>query len=378
MDKTLIIAAIALLLSACGSGSGNSGKSAKDEPAVYKTIIAQPADRTLETAYSATLEGLQLVEIRPQVSGTIKSIRFNEGDKIRKGQPLFILDQVPYKAAVEAAEANLGSAKSKLATSKLTLESNRMLYERGVISEYEYQTARNACAEAEAACKQAEASLATARNNLSYTVVTSPVDGAAGMIPYRVGSLVGSSISTPLVTVSDDSRMYAYFSMNENSILDLVSTYGSQERFIAESPSVRMLMSNGQEYSLTGRIDAVSGIVEQGTGAVRVRAVFDNASRLLRSGASATILIPTEVRDCIVIPQAATYEIQEKVFVYKVVDGKATSSEIKVGKLNDGSEYVVLSGMEAGDEIIAEGAGLIREGTKVASTSPAGDKEGAR
>lgn len=362
MKKNIWILSAALAVSAaCGQ---NQQK--EKEPAHYKTLSVTLSDQTLESKYAATLEGQQLVEIRPQVSGTITKICFNEGDKVHKGQTLFILDQIPYQAAVEVADANVKSAEAQLATAKLTAESNRMLFEKEVISAYELQTSQNALAAAEAAYAQAKAQVTTAHNNLSYTVVKSPVDGVAGMIPYRVGALVSSSISSPLVTVSDDSSIHAYFSLNENQILDYMQQYGSQDKFLEGMPGVALLMSNGERYPRTGRIDAVSGIIDQSTGAVRMRARFPNAEHILRSGGSATVVIPTERKNCIVIPQTATFEIQEKVFVYKVVDGVTKSTAVKVFRLNDGTSYVVENGLEKGDVIIAEGAGLVKEGTPVA------------
>lgn len=363
----ILAALAALTLPACKQGGKEAGKA----PAHYRTVTVALSDQTLETKYAATLEGQQLVEIRPQVSGTITQICFNEGDKVSKGQTLFILDQVPYKAAVEVADANVKSAEAKLRTAKLTADSNKELFEQDVISGYELQTAQNALAEAQASYAQAKAQMTTAHNNLSYTVVKSPVNGVASMTSYRVGALVSSSIASPLVTVSDDSHMYVYFSLSENQILDLMSQYGSQEKFLAGMPDVSLQLSNGRRYEQKGRIDAVSGVIDQSTGSVRVRARFPNPSRILRSGASATLIIPISRKGCIAIPQTATFEIQEKVFVYKVVNGKAESFEIKVLALNNGTDYIVESGLEVGDVIVAEGAGLIREGTLISTKEDA-------
>lgn len=360
MRKAFLALSIVLIASACGEK-----KVSQEKPALYKTIVVTPGSQVIETRYAASLEGSQVVEIRPQVSGTITEICFEEGDVVRKGQTLFILDQVPYQAALAVAEANLKSAEAQLDNAKLTEESNQMLYDRGVISIYELRTAQNSLAAAEAAYMQAQAQLLTANNDLSYTVVKSPADGVTGMISYRVGALVSSSITTPMVTVSSDDDVFAYFSLNENQILDLTRQYRTQERLMAEMPEVSLVMSNGERYNIKGRIDAASGIVDSGTGAVRMRARFANPQHLLKSGGSATVIIPTELENRIVIPQTATYEIQEKTFAYKVVDGRAVSVELEVFRLNNGIEFVVESGLEEGDVIVAEGAGLLREGTLI-------------
>lgn len=331
----------------------------------YKTLTVTTTNQTLQTTYPATLRGRQSVEVRPQVSGTITRICINEGDMVRRGQVLFIIDQIPYKAALETALANVKSAEAQLQTAKLTADSKEELFKEKVVSDFDRQTARNQLLESEAALAQAKAEETNARNNLSYTEVKSPVDGVASMIPYRVGALVDSNISEPLVTVSDDAEIYAYFSMAESQMLDLIQQYGSLEEACRKMPTVSLNMSNGKAYQETGRIDAISGTVDTGTGGVTLRAVFPNDSHLLRNGGSGTIFVPTEHKDCITIPQSATYELQNRVFTWKIVDGKTQSAPITVYKYNDGQSYIVLSGLQTGDVIIAEGAGLMREGTVV-------------
>ncbi len=331
----------------------------------YKTLTVEKSDRILENEYTASVQGRQFVEIRPQVSGIITDICINEGDAVKKGQTLFIIDQVPYKAALETAVANVKSAESQLATAKLDAESREELYKANVVSEYDLQTARNTLAAAEAALAQAKAEEINARNSLSYTEVKSPVDGSASMIPYRVGALVSSSIAQPLVTVSDDAQVYIYFSMSENQIIDLIQHYGSLRKAIEQMPEIEFRLSNGTLYGHAGRVDAISGTVDASTGAVSLRATFDNPEKLLRNGGNGTVIVPTALTDCIVIPQSSTYEIQDKKFVYKVIDGKTESFPIEVFRLNNGTEYVVESGLEVGDIIIAEGAGLLRDGIAV-------------
>lgn len=345
---------------------------------IYKTMVVEAADRTLTTGYAATISGCQTVEIRPQVSGMITDILINEGDFVSKGQVLFIIDQTPYKAAYEIAQANVKSAEAGLSTAQLILDSNKELYEQGVVSEFELMTARNALVESEARLALARAEEINATNNLSYTEVRSPVDGVASMIPYRVGALVSSSIATPLVTVADDSEVYAYFSMAENTMLDLIQAYGSLKEAIRLMPEVELVMSNGKTYPRKGRINAVSGTISATTGAVSLRATFPNRSRLLRDGGSGKVVIPTVMKNSIVIPQSATYELQERIFVYKVIDGKAVSAAITVLPQNNGVEYIVESGLEVGDVIIAEGAGLVREGATIKTEADVAAEEAAK
>lgn len=331
----------------------------------YKLMTVTLSNRSLSNEYSAAMSGKQSVEIRPQVSGMLTEVRIVEGAPVKKGQTLFIIDQAPYKAALQTALANVESAKASVATAQLTAESKQELFNQNVISSFDLQTAKNALLVAKATLAQAEAQETIARTNLAYTVVTSPVNGVASMTSYRVGALVNSAIATPLVTVSDDSDVYAYFSMTENQILTLSRQNGVLTEAIKAMPKVSLRLSDGTMYDQQGTIDAISGIVNTATGAVSIRAIFPNAGKILRSGGSGSIVFPYEKTDCIVIPQAATYEIQDKVYVYKVIDGKASSAIVSIFGINDGREYIVESGLQVGETIIAEGAGLVQEGATI-------------
>ena len=366
------LAGLSLLATSCKEAVKNTQKG----ETYYETLEVSLSDRTLSTGYSAAISGVQTVEIRPQVSVMITEIMIEEGESVRKGQVLFVIDQTPYKAAYEIAAANVKSAEAALSTAQLIYNSNKNLYEQDVVSEFDLMTAQNDLTDAQARLALCKAEEVNASNNLSYTEVRSPVNGVASMIQYRVGALVSSSISQPLVTVSDDSKVYAYFSMAENQMLDMVQQYGSLANAIKQMPEVELTMSNGQKYQHTGKINAISGTISESTGAVSLRAVFDNRNHLLRNGGSGTIIIPTTLTNCIVIPQAATYELQDRIFVYKVVDGKASSTEIRVAPQNNGTEYIVTAGLSVGDVIVAEGAGLIKEGTPIVS-KPAKTEEGA-
>lgn len=356
----LIIIAALLFTSSCGKKSAGDTK-----PVDYPIEVIDTTNQTLNSYYAATITGCQTVEVRPQVDGMLTRICIREGDAVHKGQVLFEIDPAQFQAAYDIAQANVNSAEAAVSTAQLVLDSNKELYKEKVISDFELRTAENELAEAKAKLRLANAELEKAATNLSYTRVKSPVNGVASMIPYRVGALVGPNITEPLVTVSDDGDIYAYFSMAENQMLELVRQYGSMKNALAEMPEVGFKMSNGETYPTKGRIDAVSGTINNSTGAISFRAVFPNPERLLRDGATGSVVIPSEYNGCIVIPQSATYELQDKIFAYKVVDGKATSVEIKVLPQSNGKEYVVVNGLHTGDVIVSEGAGLIKEGTVI-------------
>ena len=331
----------------------------------YEVMTVSPADRMISSAYSATIRGRQDIDIYPQVSGTLTKVCVTEGQRVKNGQTLFIIDQVPYEAALQTAVANVESAKASLATAQLTYDSKEELYKENVISSFDLSTAKNSLLAAKAQLAQAKAQEVSARNNLSYTVVKSPADGVVGTLPYRVGALVSSALAQPLTSVSDNSEMYVYFSMTENQLLNLTRKYGSIANTLKNMPDIQLQLNDGSIYDQTGRIESISGIIDSSTGSVQLRAAFPNKGGLLHSGGAGSIILPVNYTDCIVVPQVATFELQDKVYVYKVVDGKATSSMIDVEKINNGREYIVKSGLVPGDVIVAEGVGLLREGTPI-------------
>lgn len=331
----------------------------------YTTMQVAEADRELTTSYSATIRGRYDASILPQVSGTIQRVMVSEGQKVRRGQSLFIIDQVPYQAALTTALANVEAAQAALATAELAYNSNKELFAQKVVSSYTLQTAENQYLSAKAALSQAKAQEVNARNSLAYTEVKSPSDGVVGALPIREGVLVSPSMGTPLTTVSDNSQMFVYFSMTENQLLSMTRQYGTMEEAVKSMPAVRLVLNDGSEFASEGKIESISGVIDRTTGTVSVRAVFPNEGGILRSGASGSILVPSVYKNCIVIPQGATVQMQDKTLVYKVVDGKAASALVTVAPISDGREYIVLDGLKPGEEIVAEGAGLLREGTQV-------------
>lgn len=334
----------------------------------YPLMTVKPADRTLSVKYSAVIQGKQDVEVRPQVSGTITQVLVAEGARVQKGQVLFVIDQVPYLAALQKAKAAVATAEANEAIAKQTLEGKLSLYNDKVISDFELRTAQNEYKSAQAALLEAQAGLTEAANNLSYTEVKSPVEGYAGMTSYRVGALVSASMTEPLIRVSDNSDMYVYFSLSEKQILSLTSKYGSLDSALIAFPEVSLELNDGSLYGKKGKVDVISGIIDKGTGTVSLRAVFANSDRRLMSGGAANVIVPYDRNQCIVIPQGGTYEIQNRIFTYKVVDGKAVSTPVEVFEINDGKEYIVENGLQAGDVIVSEGAGLLKEGTVVADS----------
>ena len=338
---------------------------------------AQATTAHLTNSYPATIRGKQDVEIRPMVSGFITKLHVDEGSVVKKGQVLFTIDQVQYKAAVETAKAAVETAKAALQTQELTTQNNRELNKKGIVSDYQLSTSENQLAQAKASLAQAEASLTNAERNLEYTEVTSPSDGIVGKVPYRIGSLVSASMATPLTTVADNSSMFAYFSMAERQLLTLIKEGGSQKEILEKMPKVRLQLIDETMYPDSGRVETISGVIDPTTGSVSMRAMFPNEHNVLRSNSTGKVVFPNVLTNVILVPQSATTEIQDKKFVFVVqADNTVKNTEIQVYRLNDGQNYYVTSGLKAGDKIVVEGVQALHDGQAITPITPA-EKEAA-
>lgn len=331
----------------------------------YAVMTVQRTDIETVDLYPASIRGQQDVDIYPQVDGKITEVAVREGERVRRGQRLFVIDQVSYRAALRTAEANLHAAEAEVATARLNCEGKRKLHDNRVVSAFELQKSENELRSAEAAAEQAEAQVTDARNNLSYTVVVAPSDGVVGTLPYRVGALVSPSSASPLTTVSDNARMYVYFSLPESRVIALVRRYGSADKALASMPEVSLTLSDGSPYAIRGRIETVSGVLDASTGSVSVRAVFSNPDGLLRSGGAGSIGLVERTDSVLVIPQSATYELQDKVYAYRVIGSRTVSTPIRVRAVAEQKLYVVTGGLAQGDTIVAEGVGLLQDGMRI-------------
>lgn len=331
----------------------------------YELLTVVAKDYTLETEYPATIQGNQDIKIIPRVEGHLMSVYVKEGEHVNEGQLLFRLDDAAYRAAEEGANANVLIRTAELNKAKIEYEGQKALHENTFLSDYGMELAESDYSIAQANLTTAKAALTSARNELSYTEIRSPSSGVIGRIFYRKGDLVGPSIQDGLTLVADNRQMRIYFSMTENKVMQYLSEHKSMEEAIRQMPELRLQLPNGTFYEQTGHVESISGMVDERTGAVSVCARFDNPNGMLLSGGTGKIIIPTELHNAIVIPQEATYDIQDKIYVVKVVDGKAVTSMIQVEASTDGKSYVVTDGLKAGDVIVAKGAGFVKEGTRV-------------
>ena len=366
-SKIVLFAFCLALLSSCGK-KGFDLSGGTPECAVQ---VLQPPTVNLKSSYPATIKGKQDVEIRPQVSGFITKVCVDEGSMVRKGQILFIIDPVQYEAAVRSAKAAVATAKAGVNTQEITVNNKRELNKKNIISDYDLAMAENSLASAKAQLASAQAQLISAEQNLTFTNVKSPSDGIVNTIPYRLGSLVSPSIQTPLTIVSDINEMYVYSSLTEKDLLALVRKDGSQISAVESYPEVGLELSDGTTYADKGKMSTISGVINQNTGAVSIRATFPNKEHLLRSGGMANLIVPYHLENAIVIPQKATTEIQDKKFAFVLQpDNTVKMTEINVFNVDNGHDYVVTSGLKAGEKVVLDNASTLKDGQAIKPVTP--------
>jgi membrane fusion protein, multidrug efflux system len=356
-----------LIAQSCRNGQNSNAQAAAPVAQAYPVFKATTHNTVLRSEYPATLQGQQNIEIRPKIDGYIEHIYIDEGASVKKGQLLFRLSAPQYQQEEKNALAAINSAEADINTAKLQVEKTKPLVERHIISEYELKSAEDALKVKEAALQQAQTALANARTNVSYTTITSPVDGVAGMIPYKLGSLITSTTANPLTTVSNISKVYAYFSMNEKQLLDFSREYkgSTLAEKLKQLPPVVLILSDKTEYPEKGRVEAIGGLINSETGAATFRASFPNPVGLIRSGGSAVVGLPVSLINALLIPQRATFELQGKRFVYRVDGEKVTSAEITTLPAAAGQYFVVTDGLKPGDTIVYEAAIPISDGTVI-------------
>lgn len=365
----LSILAASIIIASCGNKNDKSAQ-AGGAPQVkeYKTLTLELKSATLYTDFPASIQGQENIEIRPRVEGYIEKIYVDEGAVVKAGQPLFKINAPEYEQQVRTASASIKSAQADLSSAKLAVNKVKPLVEKGIISKYDLESAQYTYESALATLAQANAALVNAKTNLGYTTVTSPVNGVVGSIPFRLGSLVSSNTADPLTTVSSIGNVYAYFAMNEKALLSFTKsgTGASLEQKIKQLPAVSLLLSDGSTYPEKGRIETVNGLINTETGSVNIRARFPNPKGIIRSGSSTTVRIPNEVKDVILIPQSATFELQDKMFAVTVgKDGKTKNVNITKLENTAGNYYVVTEGLKAGDQIVLEGVAALKDGSEI-------------
>lgn len=349
---------MALFISACGEATQ---KSAESEPKNVPVKTIGLAKTTLQKSYPASIEGKEIVEIRSRIQGYLEEIYVDEGDRVKKGQLLFKVNADSFEQQVLSAEAKVRVAEAAVESSENEVKRLKPLVDKEVVGEFELTQAEYALASAQAALVEAKANVGNFKTNISFSKIVAPSDGVIGTIAFRKGSLIGPNTANPITILANNSEVRAYFSVNEKDYLDF-----SQEFQKDSASNVQLVLANGKKYKHTGSLDAVSGIIDRSTGSVVMRASFPNPDLLLKSGASGTIKIKDERGSVILIPQAASFEIQNKRFVY-LVDAENTvkSNLIEVLPAEDGKQFLVTKGLKKGDVIVVSGINGLKAGMQI-------------
>jgi len=367
MKKKNVYLALALSATLVSCGGGGGMPSFGDNE--YPVVEVKTSDAEMKTTYPATINGIQDVEIRPKTSGFLTQINVTEGQTVQAGQLLFVIDNETFQAQVRQAQATVNTAQSQVNTAKLTYENSKQLFDSHVIGQYELQTAENAYSSAQAQLAQAQAVLASAREALSYCYVKSPAKGVVGTLPFKKGALVSGS--NVLTHVSDISEMEVYFSMTEKDMLAMSKGDGGLKGAIEQFPGVRLQLADGSLYAYEGHVAAISGVIDQATGSVQLKARFPNPESLLKSGGSGTIIIPRQNTGAIIIPQSVVMQVQDKKFVYLLGDSnKVAYTEIKVDPQNDGVNFIVTDGLKVGDKYVTNGITKLSDKMEIVPITP--------
>jgi membrane fusion protein (multidrug efflux system) len=356
-----LLFSLLFVFDSCKQSSGSMGWEQPPQVLPVFAVASRPA--TVYREYTASIEGTSVVEIRPQVEGTLEKIYADEGSYVKKGQPLFQINDRPYREQLDNARAGLAAAKAAVSNAEINVSRLEPLVKNNVISDVQLKTAQAALDAAKANEAQAEAMMRNAEINFGYALIKAPVDGYIGRIPFKVGSLVGMGMIEPLTVLSETKEVYAYFSLSETDFMQFKNefTRTSMEEKIKEVPPVELVLADGSIYPLKGKVETVSGQFSSSTGTISFRAVFENPDGMLRSGNTGKVRIPRQLESALVIPQESTYELQDKVFVFVLADSnKVVGAPIDIDGTS-GNYYLVDKGLKPGDKVVYSGIDRLRD-----------------
>jgi membrane fusion protein (multidrug efflux system) len=363
--KVILIAIIAISLFSCSPKPQTA--QAPPPPALPVATITSGSQTTYQE-YPASIEGTVNVEVRPQVSGALDKVFVDEGAFVNAGEPIFKINEQPYRAALNNALASLHAAEAALGNAQIEVDKLTPLVANKVVSDYQLKTAKATYQVAKANIESAKANVSTAQINLGYTLIKAPVSGYIGRLLKKQGSLVSPQDVAALTQLSDVHDVHVYFSLGEKDFVSFKEQYPGEtlKDKLKHLPSVALLLADGSEYAKQGKIDVIDGQFDKTTGAITVRASFSNPNGLLRSGNTGKVRLSLQHTDALIVPESATIEMQDKVFVFALAD----SNKVKkvpisiVGK--SGVNYLVKDGVKAGDQIVLSGIDHLQEGTVIA------------
>ena len=367
--KSLFLLLPVLLVYSCSSPAKQE---AAPPPPPTEVVTITTGNATTDNEYTASVEGKVNVEIRPQVEGNLAQVLVDEGAFVNAGQPLFKINDLPYREQYNSAVASLHAAQAAISTAQLEIDKVTPLVQSKVVSEVQLKSARAARQMAVANAEQAKAAVATAQINLGYTTVKAPVSGYIGRLPKKQGSLVSRADAEPLTTLSDVREVYAYFSLSEGDFIRFKAQYPGNtiNDKIKALPPVSLLLADNTVYSEEGHVTMIDGQFDKNTGAITLRASFPNPQGLLRSGNTGRVRMSMAHDGAIMVPASATIEMQDKVFVYAVGDSNKVARQpiTIIGK--NGTNYLIKDGVKPGDRIVFTGLDRLQDGAVIQPVDP--------
>lgn len=361
--QSITFAAIAITVASCGNKDQQQGG---PQALPYKVIEVPTQNVTGYKNYPTTIQGKVASSVRAKIAGYIQEVYVDEGAIVKKGQPLFRLETNTLNESADAAKAAIRTAEAQVNVAQVNVDKLVPLVNKGIISKIQLETAEANLASAKSQVANAKAQHKSIVANIDYAVVKSPIDGIVGQINFREGALVSPSDPQPLTVVSDDSDVFAYFTLNEKEYFDFLEKIEgkSLKEKLAHLPTVKLQLANGQVYEQAGKIETISGQINPTTGTVQLRAAFNNPNRLLSNGNSGTLLLPNEYSNVLVVPESATFEQQGQVYVYTVANDTAKATKIEViDRIN--KLAIVKEGVKKGEKIIGTGLGTLRSGSPI-------------
>jgi membrane fusion protein (multidrug efflux system) len=358
---TILLGLMILFIYSCSSSP--AATPAPPPPSLPVATVVTGTDTTYQE-YPASVEGIVNVEVRPQVSGTLDRVFVDEGSFVNAGQPIFKINEQPYRAALNNAIASQHAAEGAAANAQLEIDKLTPLVQNKVVSEYQLKTAKAAYDIAKANIEQAKANVSTAQINLGYTLIKAPVSGYIGRLIKKQGSLVAPADVEALTQLSDVHDVHVYFSLSEKDFVSFKEQYPGTtlKDKLKQLPSVSLLLADNSAYTKQGKIDMIDGQFDKTTGAITLRASFDNPQGLLRSGNTGKIRLSLQHKDALIVPASATVEMQDKVFVFAVADSNKVKKQAITIIGKSGNNYLVKDGVKVGDQIVLSGIDHLQEG----------------
>jgi membrane fusion protein (multidrug efflux system) len=367
--KNLLLLLVAVVLYSCSS---TPPVAVMAPPTLPVSLVSTGTDTTYQE-YPASIEGTVNIEVRPQVNGALDKVFVDEGAYVSAGQSLFKINDQPYRAQLNNALASLHAAEATRVNAKLEVDKLTPLVKNNVISDYQLKAAKATYDIASATIEQAKANVSSAQINLGYTVIKAPISGYIGRLLKKRGSLVSPTDPEALTQLSDVHDVHVYFSLSENDFISFKEQYAGEtlKDKLTHLPSVALLLADNTEYTKQGKIDMIDGQFNKNTGAITLRASFSNPQGLLRSGNTGKIRLSLQHKDALIIPQSATVEMQDKIFVFAVADSNKVKKQAITIIGKSGTNYIVKDGIKAGDKIVLSGFGNLQEGTVIHPESTA-------